>query len=240
MIAAEDLIAENVERVRERIGAAAGRAGRRPEEIRLVAVSKGVEIGRIAAAVEAGIREIGENYVQEAAPKIEALGSKVTWHLVGHLQTNKARAAVSLFDIIQTVDSAHLAQALSRRCEQAGKVMPVLIEVNTTSEASKFGIEPGQLRGLLEQVALLPNIRVEGLMTVGRLGAGADEARTCFGLLASLADQARSWAIEGAEMRWLSMGMSDDFEAAIEEGANIVRIGRAVFGSRDVPGQNQK
>jgi len=239
MVSAQNVIAGNVRRLRERIAAAAQRAGKSPDEIRLVAVSKGVDIERIAAAADAGVEEIGENYIQEAAPKVEALGRKATWHLVGHLQTNKAKAAVSLFDIIQTVDSAHLAQALSRRCQAAGKVMPVLVEVNTTAEPSKFGVEPQHLRQVLEQTAGLPGIRVQGLMTVGRLGASADEARKYFEALASLADQARTWGIEGVEMPWLSMGMSDDFEAAIEAGANIIRVGRAIFGPRDVPGLKQ-
>ena len=239
MTAAQNVIADNVRRVRERIAAAAQRAGREPGEIRLVAVSKGVDIERIASAADAGVEEIGENYVQEAAPKIEALGCKVTWHLVGHLQTNKAKTAVSLFDIIQTVDSLHLAEAISRRCEAARKVMPVLIEVSTTAEESKFGIAPAQLRGLLERASGLPGITIEGLMTVGRLGASSDEARRHFGRLASLAREAGTWGIDDVEMCRLSMGMTDDFEAAIEEGANIVRIGRAIFGRRDVPGQKQ-
>jgi len=239
MTAAQNVIADNVRRVRERIASAAQRAGREPGEIRLVAVSKGTDIERVALAADAGVEEIGENYIQEAAPKIEALGCKVTWHLIGHLQTNKAKTAGSLFDIIQTVDSLHLAEAISRRREAAGKVMPALIEVNTTAEESKFGIAPAQLRGLLEQASGLPGITIEGLMTVGRLGASSDEARRYFALLASLAREAETWGIGNAKMRWLSMGMTDDFEAAIEEGANIIRIGRAVFGPRDVPGLKQ-
>jgi pyridoxal phosphate enzyme (YggS family) len=232
MIPRPEHIADNLRRVRDRVEAAARRAGRRVQEIRLVGVCKGIDVERIRAATAAGLSELGENYVQEAREKIEALGAGATWHLVGHLQTNKAAAAVSLFDMIQTVDSVKLARAISRRCQQAGKTMPVLLEVNTSGEGSKFGMRPDELRAAAEDVAGLPAIAVQGLMTIGRLAAGPEDARPDFRLLASLASQAEGWGIGGFEMKWLSMGMTADFEVAIEEGANLVRVGTGIFGPR--------
>jgi len=232
MIPEPERIADNLRRVRERINAAAQRAGRRIEDVRLVGVCKGIDVERIQAVIAAGLTDLGENFVQEAQGKIEAVGKHVTWHLVGHLQTNKAKAAVSLFDIIQTVDSVKLAEAIAKRCEQAGRTMPVLLEVNTSGEESKFGVLPGNLRAVIEGVRELPGIAVQGLMTIGRMPADPEDARPDFRLLASLARQVESWGIAGVEMRWLSMGMTADFEVAIEEGANIVRVGTGIFGPR--------
>lgn len=232
MIPRPEQIADNLRRVRERVAAAAQRAGRQVEEVRLVGVCKGVDVERIKAAIAAGLTELAENYVQEAQQKIEALGKDVTWHLVGHLQTNKAKVAVSLFDIIQTVDSVKLAQAISRRCQQAVRTMAVLLEVNTSGEMGKFGILPQDLRAVIEGMCDLPGISVQGLMTIGRLAADPEKARPDFRLLASLATQVESWGIAGIEMRLLSMGMTADFEVAIEEGASIVRVGTGIFGPR--------
>ncbi len=223
-------IAGNLARVRERIARAAERAGRRPEEIRLVAVSKLVQAERVREAIAAGVREIGENYVQEAAAKRREVGEGARWHLVGHLQRNKAGKAVTIFDMIQTVDAPRLAEAIGKRAEAAGKTAEVLLQVNTSGEESKFGVAPEQVETLLEAVMGVSGLRVEGLMTIGRWDPDPERARPEFRLLAELARRLEGRT--GVEMRWLSMGMSHDFEAAIEEGANLVRIGTGIFGPR--------
>lgn len=223
-------IAANVARVRERIACAAERAGRRPEEVRLVAVSKVVGAERVREAVVAGVTDLGENYVQEAAAKREEVGEGATWHLIGHLQRNKASRAAAIFDMIQTVDSLRIAEAIGRHAEAAEKTMRVLLQVNTSGEESKYGVEPEQVGSVLEAVAAVPGLRVEGLMTIGRWDPDPERARPEFRQLATLAGSLEGRT--GAEMKWLSMGMSHDFEVAIEEGANLVRIGTGIFGPR--------
>jgi len=223
-------IASTAARVRERIAAAAGRVARRAEDIVLVAASKGVPPDRIAVAARAGIADFGENYVQEAQPKIAAVGRGVRWHLIGHLQTNKAKPAVALFDVVQTVDSERLGLELDRRARAAGRCLTVLLEVNTSGEPTKFGVQPEHAMRLAEVAAGLEGLDLKGLMTMGRLGASPDEARRGFALLRDLAERVGR-QLPGA-MAWLSMGMSDDFEVAIEEGSNMVRVGTAIFGPR--------
>jgi len=224
-------IAANVARVRERIGAAAARAGRCAEDIVLLAASKTVDSDRILLAARAGIADFGENYVQEARPKIARIGHGVRWHFVGHLQTNKAKQAVALFDIVQTVDRERLAVELDRRAHAAGRRLPVLLEVNTSGEQTKFGVAPEEALRLAEVVAALPALELRGLMTMGRLGAGPEEARPGFALLRRLSEELRR-PLPAANITWLSMGMSGDFEVAIEEGSNMVRVGTAIFGAR--------
>lgn len=209
---------------------AAQRIGRRPDEIRLVAASKQVEAARIKEAIAAGITDIGENYVQEAAGKHGQVTEEVRWHLIGHLQRNKAAQAVRIFDIIQTVDSLRLAEAVARQARAEGRTLVVLLQVNTSGEATKSGIAPEEAEGLYEAAAGIPGIRVQGLMTIGSLQPDPEQGRPEFRLLAQLA--ARLQERLGAEMRWLSMGMSHDFEVAIEEGANLVRVGTGIFGPR--------
>ncbi len=223
-------IAENVARVRDRIARAAERSGRSPEDIRLVAVSKVVEAVRVRQAVAAGVTDIGENYVQEAAAKRPEVGGEARWHMIGHLQRNKVGQAVQIFDMIQTVDSRRLAEAIGRRAEAAGRTMPVLLQVNTSGEESKSGVDPAEAGTLLDQVAQLPGLQVEGLMTIGRWDPDPERARPEFQLLVELAKQLEQHS--GITMKWLSMGMSHDFEIAIEEGANLIRIGTGVFGPR--------
>lgn len=225
-------IAGNVAQVLDRVAAAAARAGRRPDEIRVVAVAKGVEAERVIQAIGAGIGDLGENYLQEAQRRIAAIGRRARWHFVGHLQTNKARAAVELFDFIHTVDSARLAQALDRRCREVGRSLPVLVQVNTSGEASKSGVAPEALPGFLEGLAGLECICVRGLMTIGRLTGDPEESRAEFRRLAALFEGARGLGAPNVTMQWLSMGMTRDFEVAIEEGASMVRIGTAIFGPR--------
>ncbi len=217
-------IPDNLRRVRERIAAACERAGRSPDEVTLVAVTKGFPAAAVAEAYDAGLRDFGENRVQEAVPKIEALaasGRSPRWHLVGHLQTNKVKLAVGLFAILHSVDSVRLAQAISRH---ARKAVPILLEVNVAQEASKFGFSPQELPSALDEIARLPKLEVRGLMTVAPLTDDPETVRPVFRRLRELRD--------AAALQELSMGMTDDFEVAIEEGATMVRVGRAIFGPR--------
>ena len=217
-------IAERVEDVRRRIASACDRSGRSPEEITLVAVTKGVALDAIREAVEAGVHHVGENRVQEAEakqPSLADINALVTWHMVGHLQTNKVKTALGLFDIIHSVDSLHLAEAVSR---SATKPVPVFLEVNITGENTKFGLSADELIRDGATVALLPNLEVRGLMMVAPQAADAEHVRPHFRRLRE--------AAERLDLRELSMGMSDDFEMAVEEGATHVRIGRAIFGER--------
>jgi len=219
-------IAERVEAVRLRIAAACQRSGRSSEEVTIVAVTKGFPPEAVRQGFAAGLNQFGENRVQEAQaklPLLAGLAPRPTWHMVGHLQTNKVKTVLSLFDIIQSVDSLHLAQEISRRAPQSVRV-PVLLEVNVAGEAAKYGFSPDGLPAAAGQVRDLPGLEVRGLMTVAPMAADPQEARPVFRRLRSLA--------ESLDLRELSMGMSDDFEVAVEEGATIVRIGRAIFGER--------
>jgi len=223
-------IAANVARIRERIARAARRAGRRPEEIRLVAAAKQVEAARVQEAIAAGVADIGENYVQEARETREQVGEGARWHLIGHLQRNKAAQAAALFDMIQTVDSLRLAGAIGRHAQAAGRTMPVLLQVNASGEDSKSGVPPAELERLAEAAAAVEGIRVEGLMSIGGWHADPEEGRAEFRLMVTLGERLAGRL--GLDVRWLSMGMSHDFEVAIEEGANLVRVGTGIFGPR--------
>ncbi|HSR10596.1 MAG TPA: YggS family pyridoxal phosphate-dependent enzyme [Thermodesulfobacteriota bacterium] len=225
-------IADNLSRIRERIAAAALRAGRRPEDVRLVAVSKTVEPERIRQAMDAGVKILGENYVQEAQKKIESLGHGVEWHFIGHLQTNKAKVVVRLFHFFHSVDSPKLAQELNRVAAAQKKRLPVLIEVNLAREESKFGTGENEIMHLLESISPLQSISVRGLMTMPPYFDDPEESRPYFRRLRALAESIRQKNIPGVSMQELSMGMSNDFEPAIEEGATMVRIGTAIFGAR--------
>ena len=227
-------IPANLERVRERMEKAAERAGRKVEEILLLGASKGVDVEKILAAIEAGLTDIGENYVQEAKSKIERIGrDKVRWHMIGRLQRNKAKHAVRLFDMIQTVDSARLADELERRASQAGKVIPVLVEVNIGREPQKAGVAPEGLLPLCEHISRLPHLRLEGLMCIPPWSEDPEDSRPYFAEMRRLFERLKEASLPGAEIKWLSMGMSADFEVAIEEGANLIRVGTAIFGPRE-------
>lgn len=217
-----DDIASNLDRVRERVARAAERAGRRPQDVLLIGVSKTVDIERIRAAVAAGVPALGENRVQEAKAKVEALGHPVDWHLIGHLQTNKVRDALAVFDVIHSLDRLELARELDRRA--GGPPVRVLVQVNVAGEASKGGFGPDGVAAALDEIRRLPGLRVLGLMTIPPAVADAEAARPWFRLLADLAKR--------AGLAELSMGMSADFEVAIEEGATMVRVGTAIFGPR--------
>jgi hypothetical protein len=215
--------------VQERIRTAAERAGREAASVTLVAVSKTVPVQVVREALAAGVTILGENRVQEARDKIAALSGRGTWHLVGHLQTNKAKLAVQLFDLIHSLDSPRLAEALDRSAEQAGRVVRCLVEVNLGGEESKSGTTEEGVRPLLEAAARLAHLRIEGLMTVPPFLPDPEQVRPFFRRLRSLRDKL---AGEGFRLAELSMGMTHDFEVAIEEGATMVRIGTAIFGPR--------
>jgi hypothetical protein len=225
-------VAQNILLVKERIAAACQRAGRRPEEVTLVAVTKTVHASIIRQALDAGIRIIGENRVQEAGSKFAEIGAAAEWHLVGHLQTNKVKPALSIFSAIQSVDSLRLAQEIQRHAEAARRAVEVYLEINTSGEPSKFGVTPSDAHDLARQIVSLPNLRLTGLMTIGALTTDAVRLRGCFRMLREKRDEIAG-ALPNVELRNLSMGMTDDFEIAIEEGSTMVRIGRAIFGERN-------
>ncbi|MBN1548961.1 MAG: YggS family pyridoxal phosphate-dependent enzyme [Syntrophaceae bacterium] len=225
-------VEQNIARIREEAAEAALRKGRDASSVHLMAVTKTVDDDRIREAIAAGIRLIGENYVQEAQRKIPILGEGLEWHMIGHLQTNKSKYAVHLFQMIHSVDRIELARELDKRCAGAGVTMPILIEVNTGDETSKSGVSLKEAENLIEQIALYQNLSIRGLMTMPPWFPEAEDARPYFRMLRELRDLIVDRGIPGVEMAELSMGMSDDFVVAVEEGATIIRIGRAIFGSR--------
>jgi len=243
-------IKENFLKVIERIEGAARRAGRNPNEIKLVAVSKTVEAARIKEAIEAGVSILGENYVQEAQKKIEEIGKPactepasrslaegrrfgegrpVSWHFIGHLQSNKAKVALRLFDMIHSLDSFPLAEELNRRAEQANQVIKVMIEVNLSKEATKFGTDEEALLNLARRIQTLNHLSLEGLMTMPPYFDSPEMSRPYYIALRKLKERMVG---EGISIKELSMGMSNDFEIAIEEGTTYVRVGTAIFGLR--------
>lgn len=224
-------IKENLGGIQNRIAAACERAGRSPDKIVLVAVSKTHPEEAVKAAVEAGITNIGESRVQEAVSKIESLGGIAKWHMVGHLQTNKAKKAVQLFDMIQSVDSLKLAVEIDRRTEQIGKRIECLIEINSSGEEAKSGVSPDEALDLIDEVMNLENIALKGLMTIGPWTEDERPIREAFRETKELFSRGRKAA--GESFSILSMGMTDDFEIAIEEGSNMVRIGTAIFEPRE-------
>jgi len=226
-------IERRLKAVNERIEAAALACGRDPKTVRLVAVSKTVPAHSILAAIRAGVTDLGENYVQEVLEKIETLrGEKVSWHFIGHLQSNKAKHAVRLFDLIHSVDSVKLARELNKRSADLGKTQNILVQVNISGEATKSGVEADQAIDLVGQIAPLENLAVCGLMTMPPYFDAPEKARPHFRALKALQNLIRKQRIPNVRMSELSMGMSGDFEAAIDEGATLVRIGTAVFGER--------
>jgi len=228
-----ETIQSRLKRVKDRVTAAALACGRDPKAVNLVAVSKTVPADRVLAAINAGVTDLGENYVQEAREKIEALGREtVSWHFIGHLQSNKAKYAVKLFDLIHSVDSLKLAKELDRRARAVGKAQKVLVQVNISGEATKSGIETEQAVALVRQMARLDNLAICGLMTMPPYFNSPEKARPYFRALRDLRDLILTEAIPNVSMAELSMGMSGDFEAAIQEGATLVRIGTAIFGER--------
>jgi len=222
-------IKENLERIREKIRVKSELVGRDPQEITLVAVSKTIEADKIEEAIAAGVNIIGESRIQEAKEKYEKVKSKIIWHLVGHLQRNKAKDAVKIFDLIHSVDSAKLAKEIDKQARKAGKIQKILIEANVSGEESKYGLSPEGVITFLQEINGLPNIKVKGLMTMAPLYENPEDCRPYFRKLKELVEEVKAENIKNVEMVYLSMGMSNDFEVAIEEGSNMVRIGRAIF-----------
>ncbi len=225
-------VAENLQGIRERIERAAARSHRNAEDITLIAVTKTVAAERINEAIQAGVEIIGESRIQEAMDKRENI-RPVSWHMIGHLQTNKVKYAVRIFDMIQSVDSIHLAREINKRCASADRKMPVLIEINTSGEESKYGCAPGKAPELVHAISEMKNLQIRGLMTIGLFSDDPDVVRPCFVSLRQLAERITEMKIPGVGMDILSMGMSSDFELAIEEGSTMVRIGSAIFGARN-------
>lgn len=203
-----------------------------PQDVTLVAATKERTVEEIQEAADAGIDIVGENYVQEAVGKYEEIGDRVKWHMIGHMQRNKVKSALKVFECIQGVDSMRLAEEIDRECEKRGQVMPVLVEINIAGEDSKYGIRPNETHEMLRRIASLPNLRVDGLMTMEPYSANPEDARPYFRRMRRLFDEAKSLNIPNVKMRILSMGMSNSYEVAIEEGSSMVRIGTKLFGPR--------
>ena len=220
-------IAANTKDISHRMKLAAERAGRKEESVKLVAVTKTVDVSRIKEAIESGIKIIGENRVQEAREKFEKIGREVEWHLIGHLQTNKVKYIFDIFSLIHSVDSLPLSEEIQRRGESKGLKTDILIEVNLSGEKTKFGVLPEKAIGLIKDISRFKNINIKGLMTIPPFSESPEDSRKYFKMLRMLRNDVQK---EGMEMKELSMGMSNDFEVAIEEGSTMVRIGTAIFG----------
>jgi len=203
-----------------------------PEGVQLVAAAKTRRPEEILGAVEAGVKIVGENYVQEAERAYEAVGSRAKWHFIGRLQKNKVKKAVRIFDMIETVDSVEIAREIDKRCAQIDKIMPVLIEVNSGREEQKSGVFPESVVQLAREISALPNIRVTGLMTMGPRFGNPEDSRSYFVETRKMFEKIKKLNLPNVEMRYLSMGMTNSYKIAVEEGANIVRLGSKIFGER--------
>lgn len=227
-------VSENIQIIRNKIADTANRCGRRADEITLVAVTKTVNVNLIQQAIDAGIREIGENRVQEARMKLGEVNRKIQWNLIGHLQTNKVKYAVEMFDLIQSVDREEVALEIQKRAMGINKRQRVLIQVNTSAEETKSGCLPEETENLVRSCAQLSGLQVQGLMTIGPLTGDKEKVKASFQTLKRLFDNISELQIPNVTMRHLSMGMSQDYEMAIEEGSTMVRIGTAIFGERQL------
>lgn len=215
-------ISENVRRILKEL----------PQGVYLVAAAKTRTPDEIMQAINTGVSIIGENYVQEAAQAREVIGNLAQWHFIGHLQKNKVKKAVEIFDMIETVDSIEIALEIDKRCKQIDKVMPVLIEVNSGREAQKSGVLPEKVSALAQAISELNNLRLMGLMTMGPMVGGLEDSRGCFAITHKIFNELKSLSIPNIEMKYLSMGMTNSYKIAIEEGANMVRLGTLIFGER--------
>ncbi len=229
-------IAERLTAIHGRMTAASLRAGREPASTRLMLVTKTVDAGRVQEAIAAGQHLLGENKVQEGLAKARELaGQPVQWSMIGHLQTNKVRQVLDFASEVQSLDRLSLAVALDRRLQQLGRGIDVLVQVNTSAELTKYGLVPDDVSGFLKALPAFSSLCVRGFMTLARFTPDQDEVRRCFALLRAIRGRARQDAPQGAGLETLSMGMSGDFEVAIEEGATLVRVGQAIFGERPLP-----
>ena len=226
------MIRENLSKVMERIARAARRAGRDPDDVVLIAASKGIEVDRLKEGLSAGIRVFGESKVQEAMPKLQVLGKEAEWHFIGHLQSNKVKYVVGEFSLIHSVDSIELSEEINGRAEKMGMIQNVLLEVNVSGEKGKFGVIPDKVIAITKAFSVLRHISLRGFMTIPPYSDDPEDARPFFRMLREIRDNVRHTGICAGNCGELSMGMSGDFEAAIEEGATMVRIGTAIFGAR--------
>ncbi len=217
------MIEENVKKILQEL----------PPEVELMAAAKTRTPEEIMQAAQAGVKIVGENYVQEAIAAFNAVGHKVKWHFIGHLQRNKVKKAVEIFDMIETVDSLELSKEIDKRCGQRERIMPILIEINSGRENQKFGVLPEDTEDFIKEISKLKNIKIEGLMTMGPMFGDPEDARPYFAVTKKLFDRIKTLNLPGVEMKYLSMGMTNSYQVAIEEGANIVRIGTKIFGPRD-------
>lgn len=225
-----EIIKNNLEIIKEKIKKATLKTNRNPEEIKLVAVTKTATIEQIKEAISAGVKIIGENKVQEAKEKYQILSADIDWHLVGHLQTNKVKYAIEIFDLIHSVDSIKLAKEIDKRSLQFGMITNVLVEVNVSGEETKYGIKAEEVEPFLKEISEFSRIKVRGLMTIAPIAEDKEEVRPYFRKLRKLFEKIKIENMKNIRMDYLSMGMTEDFEVAIEEGANMVRIGRGIFG----------
>lgn len=217
------MIEENVKKILKEL----------PAGVELVAAAKARTAQEILEAIAAGIKNIGENYVQETQNVFNVIGKRVKWHFIGHLQKNKVKKAVEIFDMIETVDSFEIAKEIEKRCGQIDKIMPILIEINSGREKQKFGVLPESTEEVVKEISSFKNVKVTGLMTVGPFSGNPEDSRTCFIETKKLFEQIKKLNLLNIEMKYLSMGMTNSYRVAIEEGANIVRIGTLIFGERD-------
>jgi len=217
------MIEENVKKILQEL----------PPGVELMAAAKARTPEEIVRAAQAGVKIVGENYVQEALAAFDVVGHRVKWHFIGHLQRNKVKKAVEIFDMIETVDSPELSKEIDKRCSQREKIMAVLIEINSGREKQKFGVFPEDADDFIKEISGLKNIKIEGLMTMGPMFGDPEDARPYFVETKKLFDRIKTLNLPGVEMKYLSMGMTNSYQVAIEEGANIVRIGTKIFGPRD-------
>ena len=216
------MIQQNVHRILDQL----------PQGVELVAAAKYRQPDEIREAIEAGVKMVGENYVQEAEQAFQIIGNRARWHMIGHLQRNKVKKAVMIFDMIETVDSIAIAREIDKSCAQIGKVMPVLIEINSGREKQKTGVLPEEVEQFIKEISSLPNIRIKGLMTMGPRFGNPEDAKPYFVETRRLFDKFKEMELPNVEMQYLSMGMSNSYQVALEEGANMVRLGSKLFGER--------
>ena len=232
-------IKENIENVERKIQAACDRSGRKREDVLLLAVSKTIDVPRIKEAVECGLTSLGENKVQEIMDKYEPMGEGVKWHLIGHLQTNKVKYIIDKVELIHSVDSLKLAEEISKRAKAKGITANILLEINAAGEESKFGLKPEECEEAVREISILDNIKIRGLMTVAPNVENPEENRIYFKQMKQLLVDINVKKIDNVNMDVLSMGMTGDYEVAIEEGATIVRVGTGIFGARVYPNKQQ-
>lgn len=225
-------VAVNIAALRQRIAIAAEKSGRKPEEIEIIAVTKTVDVPRIREAMAEGITSLGENRVQELTAKYEEVGPEANWHLIGHLQTNKVKYIIDKVTLVHSLDRMSLAKELNKRAVAASRVVPVLVQVNIAEEETKFGLHEDEVIPFIEEVRSMPGMKIQGLMTIAPFTEEPETVRPVFRALKELAEKIKGLNFPEVEMRYLSMGMTNDFEVAIEEGANMIRVGSGIFGER--------